>query len=95
MKRYYDFEMNKILNENELKESINISLTEIEEILSKNGKINIDAIINRYIRNGSAVEIDNSDIIEIFDEDIECMYNGIWYGPGVYICNKGRLYPVY
>ena len=99
MKKYYDFELNKIIDENRLKDDIRVSLCDIEEfindVLGIKKKINFDSIINSYIQNGAIFEITDDDIVEVSEDDGELWYCDECYGPGTYVDGGGHLYPVY
>lgn len=86
--KYYDIELNKVLDENELRKSYE------EYIDHDEVNINFGQYINQCILAGSIFEFDESKIIIVNEETL---INDEWFDKGKYILEPGTeiYWPIY
>lgn len=87
--KYYDIELNKVLNENELRKAYE-EYIEHDEV-----NINFGQYINQCISAGSIFEFNESNVIIVDNDDT--FINGEWFVKGKYILEPGTeiYWPIY
>lgn len=87
--KYYDIELNKVLNENELRK-------DYEEYIKDNEiNMNFGQYINQCILAGSIFKFDELNVIIVDNDDT--FINGEWFAKGKYILEPGTeiYWPIY
>lgn len=89
MRKYYDVELNKVIDEKELIQSYH------EYIIHDCVDINFNQYINQCIDAGTIFEFEEANIIIVNNDDT--FINGEWFPKGKYILEPGTdiYWPIY